>query len=249
MLMNDPLGDMLTRIRNAQLPQARYPARRRPPRCAPACSTSTSHGGYIRGYSRMDSTARPSPDRAEIFRRPAGDPRDPAGLEAGPSRLFLGEEHSARGGRPRRVDPVDAEGRHVGPRGAQPECRRRGALPRLLTTAEIEKRVETMSRIGKKPVPVPKGVTANDRGPDGQRQGTEGRARRDAWRPCLRVAMTDARRRGRAARRDEAGARALGHVAHDGAEHLRRRDQGLRAQARDQRRRLSRRGCRARTCS
>ena len=44
------------------------------------------------------------------------------------------------------------------------ECRRRGALPRLLTRRSDRGTDRTMSRIGKKPVPVPKGVTANVEG-------------------------------------------------------------------------------------
>jgi small subunit ribosomal protein S8 len=53
MAMNDPLGDMLTRIRNAQL-------RRRPKVVTPASNLRAhvldvlAEEGYIRGYSRVD---------------------------------------------------------------------------------------------------------------------------------------------------------------------------------------------------
>jgi small subunit ribosomal protein S8 len=53
MAMNDPLGDMLTRIRNAQM-------RRRPKVTSPASNLRTrvldvlAEEGYIRGYTRVD---------------------------------------------------------------------------------------------------------------------------------------------------------------------------------------------------
>ena len=52
-MMNDPLGDMLTRIRNAQL-------RRRPKVVSPASNLRVrvldvlAEEGYIRGYTRVD---------------------------------------------------------------------------------------------------------------------------------------------------------------------------------------------------
>ena len=219
MTMTDPLGDMLTRIRNAQMRKkskvstpASQPAPARPRRAA---------GGGL--YPRLfDGRFRQRPlgvrDRAEILRRRAGDPRDRARLEAGPARLCLGEEHPARRQRPRRLDPVDAEGRHV---GRAKRATRTSAAKCSAASSEAARRIETngmdlMSRIGKKAVPVPKGVTAIGRRPDGQRQGAEGRARRSSRRDD--VAVDDGRRRdrGRAARRDQAGALGLGHVAHDG---------------------------------
>ena len=105
-----------------------------------------------------------------------------------------------------------------------------------------------MSRIGKKPVPVPKGVTANVEGQTVSAKGPKGELA-VALGDQVAVAMTDGGVDGRAARRDEAGARALGHVAHAGAEHLRRRDR--RASRRSWRSAASAiaRRCRARTCS
>ena len=57
--MNDPLGDMLTRIRNAQL-------RRRPKTTTPASNMRTrvlevlKDEGYIRGYAQVEQKgARP----------------------------------------------------------------------------------------------------------------------------------------------------------------------------------------------
>ena len=91
MSMNDPLGDLLTRIRNAQMrnkskvstPGSKLRAR---------VLEVLKNEGYIRGYATVehkDGRSRVR-DRAEIFRRRAGDPRDRAHLEAGPARLCLG---------------------------------------------------------------------------------------------------------------------------------------------------------------
>ena len=55
--------------------------------------------------------------------------------------------------------------RSVGRRSARPECRRRSAGGGVL-----------MSRIGKKPVAMPSGVTRQRRGPDPDRQGPQGHA-------------------------------------------------------------------------
>jgi hypothetical protein len=100
---------------------------------------------------------------------------------------------------------------------------------------------QTMSRIGKKPVAIPPAITANVEGQTVKVKGPKG---------ALEVVLHDdvdgqARGRphqGRSARRDQARARAMGHVAHADRQSHRRRHQGLRAAARDQRRRLPRRG-------
>ena len=93
--MNDPLGDMLTRIRNAQMrskskvstPGSQLRAR---------VLEVLKNEGYIRGYASVEQ-GRPhgARDRAEVFRRRAGDPRDRARVEAGPAGLFVGEESAA----------------------------------------------------------------------------------------------------------------------------------------------------------
>src|SRR5262249_18938824 len=84
--------------------------------------------------------------------------------QAGPSRLPLGEGAAAHQQRPRCVDPVDAEGRDGGPRRARGQCRRRNPVHGVLT----------MSRIGKKPVTVPSGVTANVEGQTVKVKGPKG---------------------------------------------------------------------------
>ena len=88
--MNDPLGDMLTRIRNAQMrnkSKVSTPASKLRERVLDVLKSE----GYIRGYAVVEKR-RPLGvrDRAEIFRRRAGDPRDRARFQARPPRLFLG---------------------------------------------------------------------------------------------------------------------------------------------------------------
>jgi hypothetical protein len=86
MAMTDPLGDMLTRIRNGQ--QARKdsiltPAStlRASARCAPA------RRAIFRGYSeRRAGGPEGHSHRAQIFRGPAGDPAPGPGVEARPPR-------------------------------------------------------------------------------------------------------------------------------------------------------------------
>ena len=107
--MNDPLGDMLTRIRNAQM-------RRRPKVSTPASNLRERvldvlvDEGYIRGYARVDHKNGLSEFEIELkyCQRPAGDPRDQARLQARPARL-LG------GARPDRPSPTAS---------ASPSCRR-----------------------------------------------------------------------------------------------------------------------------
>ena len=88
MAINDPIGDLLARIRNgqlrglakielAELAAARPPARR------------AEDEGFIRGYAEVEMKGEPprARDRTEISRRPAGHSRAEARLDAGPPRL------------------------------------------------------------------------------------------------------------------------------------------------------------------
>ncbi len=88
MAMTDPLGDMLTRIRNGQ--RARKDSVLTPASKLRARVLDVlQREGYIRGYCE-EAARRPSrhPHRAEIFRGPAGDPARRPRVEAGPPRLF-----------------------------------------------------------------------------------------------------------------------------------------------------------------
>ena len=84
MAITDPIGDLLTRIRNGQLARhgedqvAQFAAARY------GCSTCCRQKGFIRGYAEVefkDRSAR-TRDRAEISRRPARHPRTEARVDA-----------------------------------------------------------------------------------------------------------------------------------------------------------------------
>ena len=58
MTMSDPLGDMLTRIRNGQRARQGRRSRRRPRSCARNVLDVLQREGYIRGYQRARGAAR-----------------------------------------------------------------------------------------------------------------------------------------------------------------------------------------------
>ena len=92
MSLTDPLGDMLTRIRNAhgrKKSKVSTPASKLRARVLDVLKSE----GYIRGYSadRLRQRQVRVRDRAEVFRRRAGHPRDRPRLEARPPRLRLGQ--------------------------------------------------------------------------------------------------------------------------------------------------------------
>ena len=216
MSVNDPIGDMLTRIRNAQergKPKVSTPASRLRERVLDVLQQE----GFIRGYATVQQRRQGRDrNRTEILRWRAGHPRNSARVEAGPARLCLGRNPADRLQRPRHFHSFDAEGRHVRCRCSRPECGRRSHLHGIL-------RNDAMSRIGKKAVPVPAGVTVNVERPERFREGAEGRAEGRAGRACPGQARAW-RDRGRPAGQDQAGALLLGHVAHHGRQHDQGRD-------------------------
>jgi small subunit ribosomal protein S8 len=132
MLMNDPIGDMLTRIRNAQL-------RKRPTVTTPASTMRArvldvlQTEGYIRGYSEVELNGK-----AEFqieLKYFDGQPviREIQRVSKPGRRVYS----SVRNIRASRTDSACRSCRR--PRAscrttsAHAECRRRGALPRLLT--------------------------------------------------------------------------------------------------------------------
>ena len=212
MSMNDPLGDMLTRIRNAQMRRTRTSsdarldaARPRPRRAASrkATSAATRTTEYGNGRTEFEIELKYY-DGEPVIREIA------ARLEARPPRLCRRSTTMPRvAERPRHLHPVDAAGRHGGPRGPREECRRRSALPGLLTGRHIETGDEHVSRRQE----ARRGPVRRDgdgRRPDGQGEGPEGRT-------VVRRARRGRRSRSRtapitvdAARRDQARALACG---------------------------------------
>ena len=112
MSLSDPLGDMLTRIRNAygrKKSTVSTPASRLRARVLDVLKAE----GYIRDYSQTDFDNGKSEinDRAEVFRRRPGGPRDRPRFEARPPRLRFGQVDPARRQWPRHRHPFDTEGR------------------------------------------------------------------------------------------------------------------------------------------
>ena len=115
MSINDPLGDMLTRIRNAQM---RHKAKVTTPasKLSERVLDVLAEEGYIRGYARVDYKGGRSEFEIELkyFDGQPAINEIQARVEAGPARLFLGQGSAHRRQRSWRRHPVDAEGRDVG---------------------------------------------------------------------------------------------------------------------------------------
>jgi ribosomal protein S8 len=143
MSMNDPLGDLLTRIRNAQM-------RNKSKVSSPGSKLRESvlevlkSEGYIRGYTVTEREGRAELDiELKYFE---GEPvirENRTGFQARTPRLYLGEESAAHQQRSRCGDRLDAERRHGGSRRARRQCRRRNPLHGVLSGSAARKRRET----------------------------------------------------------------------------------------------------------
>ncbi len=134
MAVNDPLGDMLTRIRNAQM--------RRKGKVQTPGSRLRAHvldvlqsEGYIRGYSTTEYGNGRTEFEIELkyFDGLPVIREIRARVEAGPAGLRRRRRHAARRQWPRHHHRVDAEGRHGRSCRARSQCRRRSPLQGLLT--------------------------------------------------------------------------------------------------------------------
>ena len=146
MSMNDPIGDLLTRIRNAQmraqgqgldagLEAARQ--RARSAASAKATSAATPASSIRRGRSELEIELKyfdGEPVIREIERV----------SKPGRRVYVVGQGPAARQQRSWHLDPVDAEGRDGRPRSARRERRRRSSLHGVL------RKDRAMSRVGKK---------------------------------------------------------------------------------------------------
>ncbi len=133
MSMSDPLGDMITRIRNAQ--RARHSG------CvAPASKLRANvldalkREGFIRGFS--SENLRPGVDQLRIeLKYTEGEPviKEITRVSKPGRRVYSKIQGAAAGVcRPGRLDPVHAAGRVERCGGARCQCRRRSPLPRVL---------------------------------------------------------------------------------------------------------------------
>ena len=133
MSMSDPLGDMLTRIRNAQ--RARHTA------CvAPASKLRANvldalkREGFIRGFSAQE--LRPGVGQLRIeLKYNEGEPviKEITRVSKPGRRVYSQDQGAAaRLCRAWRLDPQHAAGRVERCRGPRRQCRRRSAVPRVL---------------------------------------------------------------------------------------------------------------------
>ena len=142
--MNDPLGDMLTRIRNAQM-------RRRPKVSSPASKLRARvldvlvDEGYIRGYARVDHKNGLSEFEIEL-KYANGQPaiREIKRVSKPGRRVYsAGARSDHRRQRAGRGHPVDAQGRDVGLARPRGERRRRDPVQRVLTARRAAEQVGT----------------------------------------------------------------------------------------------------------
>ena len=150
MAMTDPLGDMLTRIRNGQ--QAKKDSVLSPASKLRAHALEVlQREGYIRGFSE-DTTGVHPQLRIELkyFEGQPAIKHVARVSKPGSPRLLGFQGTSGDSQRPWHHHRLDAQGRAFGCRSARCERRRRSARGGVL-----------MSRIGKRPVTIPSGVTAN----------------------------------------------------------------------------------------
>ena len=133
MSINDPLGDMLTRIRNAQM-------RRRPKVSTPASNLRQRvldvlvEEGYIRGYTKVEHKNGLKEFEIELKYNNGQPAIREISRVSTPGRRVYRPVRDLRNGRqrPRRRHPVDAQGRDAGLARARGERRRRGSLQRIL---------------------------------------------------------------------------------------------------------------------
>ena len=149
MTMTDPIADMLTRIRNANV--AMHDTVRMPSsKLKEALAAVLTQGGLHRGLRRRPGDRAAPADVLEIKMKytPDRSPdhlRHPPDLQARPAGLHR-RRQAAPGARwPRRGRPVDQPGAHDRPRGAPAPGRRRDPLLRVVRE-ELD-----MSRIGRAP--------------------------------------------------------------------------------------------------
>ena len=165
MSMNDPLGDMLTRIRNASM-RGKSTVRTPASKIRKWVLDVLQAEGYIRGYEEVTSERRPprARDRAQVLRRPAGHPRAAAGS---PRPAAASTPASRRSRRSARASASPSSRRR---RASCPMHRPAPPMSAAKSSAPCSEEGQ-MSRIGKKPVDLPGGVTATRLGPDGRGEG------------------------------------------------------------------------------
>src|SRR5690606_6485526 len=123
-----------------------------------------------------------APSVSALLRREAGDPERGARVAAGPSHLPWRERHASGAQRPGHRDRLDVAGAHDGQAGAPAEDRWRSHGSGLVGGS--------MSRIGKKPIPVPSNVEISIDGTNIRVKGPKGELAREI-RPEISLKVED----------------------------------------------------------
>ena len=182
-MMTDPIADMLTRIRNAALarhdrvrdaPLAPQGARRARS-SSPKASSTTSARATAKAQKTLTVVLTYGRDRQSAI---DGISRVSA---PGPSRLRPPRPHPARPLRHGHLDPLarrrgvmtDKQARASSASAASSSARCGDGHDR---SARTRRSTSSTSRVGKRPVELPKGVTVTRRGRQDRRQGPEGHA-------------------------------------------------------------------------
>ena len=175
--MNDPLGDLLTRIRNAQM-------RRRPKVTTPASNLRVrvldvlTSEGYIRGYTRVEHKGGPAELEIEL-KYSNGQPaiREIKRVSKPGRRVYSAvRDLDDRGQRSGRRHPVDAQGRDVGFARARRERGRRDPVQRVLKRPAARPGTETHVADRQETGSDPVGRHGDGVGTEGDDEGAEGRA-------------------------------------------------------------------------
>ena len=132
MSMSDPIADMLTRIRNAQMSEkvsVAMPASK----VKAAIAKVLKDEGYIDDFAVRPKDGKPTlEDRPQVLRGPSGHREARARKPSGPAHIQAERRHPEGHERPRRGDRVDLEGRDDRPQSARPRHRRRSLVHRCI---------------------------------------------------------------------------------------------------------------------
>ena len=172
MSMNDPIGDLLSRIRNAQMrkkSKVSTPGSRLRANLLDVLKTE----GYIRGYTTVEHKDGRSEFEIELkYFDGAPVIREIERMSKPGRRVYVSVKTLPRVNNGLGISILSTpKGVMADHDAREAECRRRNPLHRVLGPG---KRNKTMSRIGKKPVPIPSGVTANVEGQTVKVKGPKG---------------------------------------------------------------------------
>ena len=170
--MNDPLGDMLTRIRNASM-RGKSTVRTPASKIRSWVLDVLQPEGYIRGYEEVTADGHPELEISLKYfdGQPVIRELSPR-LDARPPGLFRRQGDPAGPPGPRHRHRLDAEGRHVRRAGPHRQCRRRSPLHGVLRRAACLASARSRSTLPGGVTATVSGQTVEVKGPKGTRAFT-----------------------------------------------------------------------------